>query len=115
MQSQNNFYDVTGKLVHAQVGFPAGTTVSCYGVESTCSTVPTDITLSYAADSVFSPGVSSQNPCCFVDDIFFFKYYTALGSRCQSCSGKQLFYEMFIMVSDIHCLTETSIIVQDST
>ena len=88
--------DITGALVHGQVTFPSGTTISCYGTDSTCSGTPVDTTLDYGADGEFSNDESlSGNPCCFeVDSTFAFlpnNYYTALGSRCQSCSGKQLF------------------------
>ena len=107
MQSHNIFYDITGKLVHAQVGFPTGTVVSCYATGSTCSTILTDVTLDFADNGSFAPGDPSRNPCCFILNPFQFlsgEYYTALGSRCQSCSGKKLFKETYVMVS---YLTET--------
>ena len=94
MQSQNNLYDITGKLVHAQLAFPSGTTVSCYGTDSTCSGMPNDMTLDYADNGEFVVGFSSRNFCCFINFPFQHlsgNYYTALGSRCQSCSGKKLF------------------------
>ena len=97
----NNFYDITGKLVHAQYGFPSGTIVNCYGTDFACSGTPTDILLNYSlVDGTFSPSVLSQNPCCFFSNPFAFipfNYYTALGSRCQSCSGKQFLMKHIIL------------------
>ena len=82
----------TGKPVYGQVGFPSGTTVSCYGNDSICSGTPTNTTLDYGPAGDFDPdNESRRNPCCYDhNDNFDFQpsnYYTVLGSRCQSCSG----------------------------
>ena len=89
------YFCTTGALVHGQVAFPSGTTISCYRTDSTCSGTPVDTTLNYGIDNKFSADESlSVNPCCFDSEFNFQRgyYYTALGSRCQSCSGtyKQL-------------------------
>ena len=89
------------------MAFPSGTTISCYGTDSDCSGTPNDINLDYADDGVFIATPAALNPCCFTLNPFTHltgNYYTALGSRCQSCSGKQLFKETCVMVSYI---TET--------
>ena len=79
--------------MYGQFGFPSGTTIRCYGSDSTCSVTPNDTTLDYAAVGESTTSATLRyNPCCLEPDVFIFhpdNYYTALGSRCQSCSGKK--------------------------
>lgn len=96
MQSYSYYFiDTTGALVHGQAAFPSGTTFSCYGTDSTCSGTSVDTTLNYGADGEFNNDeFVSGNTCCFGSNFFLQSdnYYTALNSRCQSCSGKQIFF-----------------------
>ena len=81
-----------GLFAHGQAGFLSGTTINCYGQDSTCSSASTDTTLNYDDSGVYQFNADSVNPCCFIEQsvgIFNLQtnYYSVDGGICQSCLG----------------------------
>ena len=77
-----------GLYVHGQAGFLSGTTINCYGQDSTCSATPNVTTLNYDDSGVYQLSTKSANPCCFQGTSFKYQYYYSVdGGICQSCEG----------------------------
>ena len=82
-----------GLYAHGQAGFPSGTTINCYGQDSTCSSASTDTTLNYDDSGVYQFNTqTSANPCCFMEIsgqalLQGANYYSVNGGICQSCRG----------------------------
>ena len=86
----NNVYIsvYVGLYVHGQAGFLSGTTINCYGKDSTCSATPTVTTLNYNDSGVYQYSKKSANPCCYQGTSFYYSYYYSVdGGICQLCGG----------------------------
>ena len=73
----NNVYIAAyvGLYIHGQAGFPLGTTINCYGKDTTCSVTPNVTTLNYDDSGVYQFSTKSRNPCCFEGSYFKSQHY----------------------------------------
>ena len=77
--------------MQGQLFLLSGTTLRCYGTDSTCSSSPSVKVYDYGPDGYFEGNAATINSCCFTSfSLSAYRsnyYYTTTGSICQSCSG----------------------------